>query len=949
MKLKNKIGALTVALAMGAMALVGCGGDNPPAPDPGPGDIYYHVYPNSGQFTVSSFAEQGYKENDPVTFTVTPNEDYEVVSVVGSRGVGTLTPTAGQYSFSMPAGNVNLTITVREVEHYALSHTGDLQVDGDAVQFVLTLGSDVQPASSWTLEATSGASHVSIDATTKKVTALSATEEGEVVEFAAKVGGEVVGTDSAEVLPSLRSTIADAIADAWGDGTTAFANNNAKGSDAKSTKEYIITGKVMAFGNLNNGKQEAIIDDGTGLLDLQCLSVTASKPCPFALGDVVEVKNYLQNHYGLLEISCYPDTVSVVDKAITPKSTFPAISAEEYVSTLDNLSSTTEPRLIVDCSLVADGAPNGTSKRFDVEGVTSSKYNNGKMAASRGISGQELLCEEGVPYEFSGYLLNYNTSGKYSNLFPVTQELKAAESVAISNKAEVESMAINNEVQLTYTTVPANTGKVVVWESSKEEVVTVVDGLVSAVGAGTATVTLTVDGHSDSVEIEVSASITPVSTASFSKASEEVVMGSTLDLKELLTVGPEGANEKGTWSVEEGKESILSVANGVVNPLGKGTATVSVHYATNDVTASISVEVKIEHGKDVSDPLTVAEAYELGRTLPGQAYQQDVYSEDEWYIEAVVESITTAYSSSFQNFSFKSEGFAFERVSVEETAAVKGAYVIVKGYIHNYSNAYKVNVQKNGESAPAVVESDITKAHLVEISGSATVNQGETTTLTATVFPVALGLTVDTWEAGDAKVTVSNGVVTGVSAGISSVSASIGTGDDKVVGTFGIQVVYNREYVLAKQGLFGSGKTETQTGTGSYTATIEHTNSGFVVVTKNVNFGGTNYWDIGRFGRKSDESTAEIYTKAAVTDAIGKISINLTQADAADKVTGKVYTSTDGTNWTEVGSIAYAKGEQAFEFDTPTANLYYKISFICQATGSNGTGRFNQFNLYSVK
>lgn len=765
MKLKNKISALTVALAMGAMALVGCGGDNPPAPDPGPGDIY-HVYPNSGQFTVSSFAEQGYKENDPVTFTVTPNEDYEVVSVVGSRGVGTLTPTAGQYSFSMPAGNVNLTITVREVEHYVLSHSGDLQVDGDAVQFVLTLGSDVQPASSWTLEATSGASHVSIDATTKKVTALSATEEGEVVEFAAKVGGEVVGTDSAEVLPSLRSTIADAIADAWGDGTTAFANNNAKGSDAKSTKEYIITGKVMAFGNLNNGTQEAIIDDGTGLLDLQCLSVTASKPCPFALGDVVEVKNYLQNHYGLLEISCYPDTVSVVDKAITPKSTFPAISAEEYVSTLDDLSSTTEPRLIVDCSLVADGAPSGSSKRFDVEGVASSKYNNGKMAASRGISGQELLCEEGVPYEFSGYLLNFNTSGNYSNLFPVTQELKAAESVAISNKAEVESMLINTEVQLVYTTVPANAGKVVSWSSSNKEAVTVVDGLVSAIGGGKSTITLTVDGHSDTVEIEVSASITPVSTASFSKASEEVVMGSTLDLKELLTVGPEGANEKGVWSVEEGKSGVLTVNDGVVTPVGKGTANVSVHYATNDVTAIISVEVKVEHGKDPSDPFDTTEAHTEGMKLVHQGT-----SADEYYIEGVVTKNTTTTGKIFAEL----DGGVFVLYMLPGTDQQKadlvvGSKVIVHTKLYRFSSTIE-NPKDEGE----IVSIDNSAVTIIDCESPLFIHVGDADVVNPFVaYPAALAVTPTMVSSDSSIVSIVDGKIHPVAVGNATITATAG-------------------------------------------------------------------------------------------------------------------------------------------------------------------------------
>lgn len=768
MKFKNKISALTVALAMGAMALVGCGGDNPPAPDPGPGDIYYHVYPNSGQFTVSSFAEQGYKENDPVTFTVTPNEDYEVVSVVGSRGVGTLTPTAGQYSFSMPAGNVNLTITVREVEHYALSHTGDLQVDGDAVQFVLTLGSDVQPASSWTLEATSGASHVFIDATTKKVTALSATEEGEVVEFAAKVGGEVVGTDSAEVLPSLRSTIADAITDAWGDGTTAFANNNEQGSKAKSTKEYIITGKVMAFGSMKSGSttQEAIIDDGTGLLDLQCLSVSSTKPCPFALGDVVEVKNYLQNHYGLLEISCYPDTVKVVDQTITPISSFPALDAAGYVSALDALSVTNAPRYIKDCSLVADGAPEGTSLRFNVEDITSEKYNNGKMAASRGFGDKELVCEAEVPYAFTGYLLGYNTSSNYSNLFPVSQEVVEATSVSISNKAEVESLLINTEVQLTYATVPAHSGKVVSWSSSNKEAVTVVDGLVSAIGGGTSTITLTVDGLSDSVVVEVLTDVTPVTSASFSKASEEVTIGSTLDLRELLTVGPEGANEKGVWSVEEGKSGVLTVKDGVVTPVGKGTADVSVHYATNDVTASISVEVKVEHGKDASDPFNTTEAHTEGMKLVHQGT-----SADEYYIEGVVTKNTTTTGKVFAEL----DGGMFVLYQLPATDAQKadlvvGSKIIVQTKLYRFSSTIE-----NVANAGSIYSIDNSAVTIIDCESPLFIHVDDDDVDNPFVaYPAALAVTPTMVSSDSSVVSIVDGKIHPVAVGSATITATAG-------------------------------------------------------------------------------------------------------------------------------------------------------------------------------
>ncbi len=951
MKIKTKFSALTVAIAMGMVGLVGCNKSAGPS-DPG-GPVYYTVsFVKPADCTVTGIVETGYEVNSLVTFSLTVGEGRELVSVAGDKGVGQLTPTAGQYSFRMPEDNVRITVTDRAIKTYALSLPSgkSLQVDGEAITMELNYGTDA--VTDFTVAATEGAEHVSVNG--KVVTPVSA---GAVTLAATLTGGTApVATLQTTVLASLKMSIGDAITDAWGDGTTAFANNDADGPNAMSTGEYIITAKVVVIGKPYNGAVEAVIDDGTGLLDLQCLSVSESNPCPFVLGDVIQLKNKLQNHHGLFEISGYPDTISVVtDTPVTPHE-IPDMDADGYVTALDGLTSENGKRFIVPARVHALGNPGHTEgkQRWNIKGVTSTKYNNGLIACTK--SSITMLCEQDVEYVLEGYILNWNSSNsaKYSNFFATSCERLAATEVHITETSPL-SLPLNQSQQLHYTTVPAGAGRSVTWSSDHPENVEVSEtGLATAKAAGTsAVITLTVDGQTDTITINVPGELTPATSASFSAAETSVNLGSTLDLNTLLTVLPEGQTDKKVWSVEEGKAAVLTVDadTGVVTPVGEGFANVTVTLNAS-VSATIKVNVVSVHGQSVDNPLTVEEAIAKATAL-NAAYQADKYTEEEWYVGAYVEEISTAYSETYKNFSFKCKGFLFDKVSVDDadvSKVVLGAAVVVKGYLHNYSQSYKINMQKNGDSAPAIQTIDVSKPTFIVVAGANEVKVGQNVTLTATVYPTALALAVDNWEASNDNATVANGVVTGASAGPVTISASYGNGDDKITGSHDMTVSFDRQYQLDKQALFGTGKTQDGvTGTGSYTATLEHTNNGFTVVTKNINSGGTNYWDTLRFGRKSDASVAEIYTKTAVTSAVAKVTVNLTQAGAADKVTAKVQTSTNGTDWTDAGSFSYAVGEQGVELATPTANLYYKIVFTCQATGSNGSGRFNQFNLYVLQ
>ncbi|OMD98604.1 hypothetical protein BSK54_22620 [Paenibacillus odorifer] len=143
---------------------------------------------------------------------------------------------------------------------------------------------------------------------------------------------------------------------------------------------------------------------------------------------------------------------------------------------------------------------------------------------------------------------------------------------------------------------PANaTDKDVIWSSSDETVATVVNGVVTPVGEGTAVITVTTKDGSF-------IATTTVNVAA-PKPPDVIVTGVTLDQTELnLTVGegegtlqatvaPANATNKGMiWSSSD--ETVAKVVYGVVTPIGEGTAIITVTTKDGSYTASTTVTVK---------------------------------------------------------------------------------------------------------------------------------------------------------------------------------------------------------------------------------------------------------------------------------------------------------------------------------------------------------------------
>ncbi|MEK4156823.1 Ig-like domain-containing protein [Paenibacillus sp. FSL R10-2779] len=142
---------------------------------------------------------------------------------------------------------------------------------------------------------------------------------------------------------------------------------------------------------------------------------------------------------------------------------------------------------------------------------------------------------------------------------------------------------------------PANaTDKDVIWSSSDETVATVVNGVVTPVGEGTAVITVTTKDGSfkASTTVSVSAPIPPVVDVTGVKLDQETLNLTAGEANGILkaTIEPANATDKDViWSSSD--ETVATVVNGVVTPVGEGTAVITVTTKDGSFKASTTVNV----------------------------------------------------------------------------------------------------------------------------------------------------------------------------------------------------------------------------------------------------------------------------------------------------------------------------------------------------------------------
>ncbi len=169
----------------------------------------------------------------------------------------------------------------------------------------------------------------------------------------------------------------------------------------------------------------------------------------------------------------------------------------------------------------------------------------------------------------------------------VTVENVSITSITLSESSLTLSLE-DDPVELVASYLPANATNVqITWSSDNEKVATVVNGIVTPVGVGTANITAANGSINDVCVVTVSAiSVTGVR---LDKELLELSVGGSSVLK--ATVLPANAtNTNCTWS--SSNEGVATVANGIVSAEAAGECTITVTTEDGNKTATCAVTVK---------------------------------------------------------------------------------------------------------------------------------------------------------------------------------------------------------------------------------------------------------------------------------------------------------------------------------------------------------------------
>ncbi len=166
-----------------------------------------------------------------------------------------------------------------------------------------------------------------------------------------------------------------------------------------------------------------------------------------------------------------------------------------------------------------------------------------------------------------------------------------AESVALNR--ESLSLNIDESYTLVSTVAPENaTNKTVTWSSSNPAAVTVHDGVLEAVGEGTAEITATtINGKTAVCTVTVTRPVVDIEVEDITldKTELSIDIGSSETLVATITPG-DATDQTITWVSSD--TSVATVSNGVVTALGNGTATITATTA-NGKSASCTVTAQM--------------------------------------------------------------------------------------------------------------------------------------------------------------------------------------------------------------------------------------------------------------------------------------------------------------------------------------------------------------------
>lgn len=301
---------------------------------------------------------------------------------------------------------------------------------------------------------------------------------------------------------------------------------------------------------------------------------------------------------------------------------------------------------------------------------------------------------------------------------------------------------------------PANaTNKTVTWSSSDATVATVVNGVVTPVKAGTATITVTTaDGsYTATSTVTVSAPVVNVTGVQLDHKTLELTAGEA-DALLMATIEPANATDTDViWSSSD--ETIATVVNGVVTPVGEGTAIITVTTKDGSFTASTTVNVAaatpptvIVTGVILDQPtlnLTVGEEEETlqATVAPADATNKGViWSSSDETVAKVVYGVVTPVGVGTATITVTTKDGSYSASTTVHVKAATSPTVIVTGVTLDQT-ALNLTVGEDGEMLTATVApADATIKDLIWNSSDETVAK----VVNGAVTPVGEGTAIIT-------------------------------------------------------------------------------------------------------------------------------------------------------------------------------------------------------------
>ena len=305
-------------------------------------------------------------------------------------------------------------------------------------------------------------------------------------------------------------------------------------------------------------------------------------------------------------------------------------------------------------------------------------------------------------------------------LFALSCE-KAPEEVAVSGVSidrPTAELFVGETVQLSATITPSDaTDQSIGWSTSSISIATVSkNGLVTAVAEGKATIKAFAGGKSASCVVTVSKKTVNVSSVTLNKTSLNLTKGESMTL--VATVAPADATNKTvSWTSSDSRVASVD-SKGKVTAIGNGNATITAKAGDKDATCTVTVTVPIESISLNKTELTLDKGQ--SETLIATVKPDDATEK------------TVTWSSA-------DPGVA--------AVVVTSGKVIAMG-----SGQTTVSAKVGNKVATCIVTVKVPVESVILNRTDITLNEGESTTLKATITPKDADDKVVTWSSSDGSI-----------------------------------------------------------------------------------------------------------------------------------------------------------------------------------------------------